>query len=488
MTREDDGARVTARAGERASLLAREDCEQGVDADGAVVSSSAGARKTLVGALFGLALICLGASANSRATALPSLGSAPKLTLPIYIMGDAAKGSEDATKIAKAYAWLSGLLKTQSGMSEQEIGRVINFQQATFPSRWPETHEVAVAATSRIDPDALERIPFVGGAASDNPTDCGRACGSQLSHHTGCLLTHMAVWNRVIDSNDDTFVLWESDGATLNAVHPLDYPKLREHLPDDFDIVWLKPDDHSNGQLIKRFKSAAKGLWDPTMDSRLINGNDVYLYKFDKACNWAGTPSYMMSRKGAMKIMKFIKEAEFADMIDAWLSRQCIARCDDPKVCINLNCYIAGNLKVPKGVLGGYVPDWYDVEDDEDVREVDSRIVSMMDDTSKFNQLGCKHGKSYEGFVPTAWEGGFGITDNSVVCDCWHTPKDGTFDFCDANLKLPVEAQKVQRGEATLGGTNEGGTRETIMGSYERGFRARMALLDWPLGSLQRQD
>ena len=63
----------------------------------------------------------------------------------------------------------------------------------------------------------------------------------------------MAVWNRVIDSDDDTFVLWESDGATLNAVHPLDYPKLREHVPDDFDIVWLKPDDHSNGQLIKRF-------------------------------------------------------------------------------------------------------------------------------------------------------------------------------------------------------------------------------------------
>ena len=91
MTREDDGARVTARAGERASLLAREDCEQGVDADGAVASSSAGARKALVGALFGLALICLGASANSRATALPSLGSAPKLTLPIYIMGDAAR-------------------------------------------------------------------------------------------------------------------------------------------------------------------------------------------------------------------------------------------------------------------------------------------------------------------------------------------------------------------------------------------------------------
>ena len=488
MTREDDGARATARAHERASLLANDDVENGVGADGAAVRSSARARQTLVGALCGAALIGLGLSASSRATGVASLGSAPKLTVPIYIMGDAKKGSDDATKIAKAYAWLSGLLKTQAGMSEHEIGEVVNFQQATFPTRWPKTHEVAVDATARIDPDILPKIPFVGGAAYDNADDCGRACGSQLSHHTGCLLTHMAVWNRVIDSNDDTFVLWESDGATLNAVHPLDYPKLRENLPDDFDIVWLKPDDRSNGQLIKRFKSAGAGLWDPTMDPRLINGKDVYLYKFDKACNWAGTPSYMMSRKGAKKIMKFIKEAEMADMIDAWLSRHCIARCDDPKVCINLNCYIAGNLKVPKGSLGGYVPDWYDVEDDEDVREVDPRIVSMMDDTSKFNQLGCKHGKSYKGFIPTAWEGGFGITDNSVVCDCWHTPDDGTFDFCDANLEYPVQAQKAQRGEATLGGTNEGGSRETIMGSYERGFRARMALLKWPLGSRQRDE
>jgi len=512
-----------ARGGERARLMsdANDDVEiaSGRDDDGddgmttttttmTMTTQMSRGRVAVIGALGAVALVALGVSAASGiggvASATSALGDAyrapwereawlggdnattsalggharGKLHVPIYIMGDGKKGSEDATKITKAYLWLSGLLSSQLRMSGEEIGAIVNFQQATFPSRWPATQDVAKDATSHIPADTLAKIPFIQGVVGKDAEDCGRPCNSQLAHHTGCLLTHMRVWKRFLESKEPTFVMWESDGATLTGVHPLDYNALEAQLPEGADLVWMKPDESSTGQLLKRFKSDATGLWSGlTGNERFDNERDVYLYKFDKRCNWAGTPSYMMTRKGAQTIMKFIEEAEMADMIDAWLSKHCIARCDDPKVCMNLNCYFATVKKVEKETQGGYVPSWYDEQDDEDVREVDARIVKAMDDTSKYNALGCRHG-AYSGFVPTSFHGTWGITDDNAVCDCYHTPMDGTYDFCDPKLRLPVG---TSRAESTLGGENEGGVRETIMGWYERGFKTRMALLNRPV-------
>ena len=259
----------------------------------------------------------------------------------------------------------------------------------------------------------------------------------------------------------------------------VDYNELEAQLPEGADLVWLKPDEAPTGQLLKRFKSAATGLWSGLQENqRFVNERDVYLYKFDKRCNWAGTPSYMMTRKGVQTIMKFIEEAEMADMIDAWLSKHCISHCDDPKVCMNLNCYFATVQKVQKEKQGGYVPSWYDEQDDERVREVDARIVKAMNDASKYNVLGCRHG-NYNGFVPTSFLGAWGITDENSVADCYHTPQDGTYDFCDPKLHLPIGKS---RAESTLGGgETDGGVRKTIMGWYERGFKMRMALLNRPV-------
>ena len=145
---------------------------------------------------------------------------------------------------------------------------------------------------------------------------------------------------------------------------------------------------------------------------------------------------------------------------------------------MNLNCYFATVQKVQKEKQGGYVPSWYDEQDDERVREVDARIVKAMNDASKYNVLGCRHG-NYNGFVPTSFRGTWGITDENSVADCYHTPQDGTYDFCDPKLHLPIGKS---RAESTLGGgEKDGGVRETIMGWYERGFKMRMALLNRPV-------
>ena len=500
--------------GERASLL-RDDIENGADVEGNVTPSSkathsyTGGRVALVSALSVVGVVCLGASAfasssgaaqgwtpNSALGGFPKwltgsdraetleLGTqerrAPKMTTPMWIMGDAKEGSQDAQKIAAGYSWLTGLLRHHAGMSKEEVGQVINFQQATFPKRWPETYDVAQNAVSRIEKEKIPRIAFVQGAAFNNPEDCGRPCDDQLSHHTGCLLTHMAVWNRVLESDATHFVLWESDGSEHLSVSPLDYDQLYDELPHDADMVWMRYDVESSGQLLKLFKSLATGTWGGNLPSiRFDQEPDVYLYKFDKRCNWAGTPAYMMTRKGVEKIMNFINDAEKADMIDAWLANQCIKRCDDTKVCMGLNCYFASTQKVPKQKQGGYVPSWYDKPDYVQVREVDERIVRAMDDVAKYNALGCRH-CDYTGFISTQFDGSFGVSDAKSTCDCYHTPQDGTFDVCNVKTKYPV-SQKLR--QSTLGGGGTaGGTRETILGSYTRSFVERMKLLGMSAG------
>jgi len=459
----------------------------------------------IVTTLSALALVCLGVSAvgGGRVRGFGALGASDaearpsfmhvsggddvatlggekvvvsKMRTPIYIMGDAKPGSEDAEKIGVAYTWLSGILKQYAGMSTKDVEDAVMFQQATFPSRWPETHDVAKAAVAEIDPKKLERIPFISGALSNNAAECGRPCNSQLGHHTGCLLTHMRVWSRVLESDASHFVLWESDGHQLLSVSPLDYDSLIEQLPKDTDLVWLKQDDTSSaGQFLKRFKSHATGTWTGNDHrSQFDNEQDVYLYKFDKRCNWAGTPAYLMSRKGVQKIMDFIRDAESVDMIDAWMSKQCIMQCDDPKLCMGLKCYYATTQRVPKEVQGGYVPSWYETVDDEKVREVDSSIVQAMDDVAKYNALGCRHSNQYVGFIPMQFDGAFNIHSDKFIWDCYHSPTDGKWDFCDVKQKYPVSAV---RKEAALGGTEEAGSRDAIVGFYERGFLERMKLL-----------
>ena len=506
-----DGATSTRVGGERENLL-RADVERGSarvgsggDDDGVTRVGATRGRVAIVTTLSALALVCLGVSAvgGGRVRGFGALGASDaearpsfmhvsggddvatlggekvvvsKMRTPIYIMGDAKPGSEDAEKIGVAYTWLSGILKQYAGMSTKDVEDAVMFQQATFPSRWPETHDVAKAAVAEIDPKKLERIPFISGALSNNAAECGRPCNSQLGHHTGCLLTHMRVWSRVLESDASHFVLWESDGHQLLSVSPLDYDSLIEQLPKDTDLVWLKQDDTSSaGQFLKRFKSHATGTWTGNDHrSQFDNEQDVYLYKFDKRCNWAGTPAYLMSRKGVQKIMDFIRDAESVDMIDAWMSKQCIMQCDDPKLCMGLKCYYATTQRVPKEVQGGYVPSWYETVDDEKVREVDSSIVQAMDDVAKYNALGCRHSNQYVGFIPMQFDGAFNIHSDKFIWDCYHSPTDGKWDFCDVKQKYPVS---TVRKEATLGGTEEAGSRDAIVGFYERGFLERMKLL-----------
>jgi len=137
------------------------------------------------------------------------------------------------------------------------------------------------------------------------------------------------------------------------------------------------------------------------------------------------------------------------------MGAHCLRKCDDPHRCMNLNCYIAQTKPVAKEVLGGYVPDWYDdQEDDEDIREVDEQIVeSLNDDHDRYNRMACeRHGSTFVGWAPV----GQGETSSGrkVIQDCMAFPwEQHHINFCER--KFPLDSMDMSMlgasGTASLG-------------------------------------
>ena len=461
------------------------------------------ARGVAVGVLSALAVAALviGACAptTSRETRAAALGDAsetraPKLNVPIYVMGDLRAGTEDRAKIDKELGWLRGALAKYSGMSGHEMAQTIFTQQATFPAHWPETKEVTrtVARAYNTSDNKLARIRWISPIGM-TPETCKRWCSIPgLGHHVGCLITHMTIWERFLRSKAKSFVVWESDGAGLNSVHPLDYNSLDVNLPDDADLVWMKPYENASGQFVKKFKSVATGRWGEK--KRYNDEKSVYLYKFNKRCGgWAGTPSYMMTRRGVEKIKNFILTSESVDMIDAWLSGHCMKRCANPKKCMNLNCYMAQSRPVSRDMLAGFVPGWYEKDDytTSSTLAVDKRIVERMDwDFEAYNNAACERGAAGYGFAG-AWlpisyreeEDEFGsnrrmVIDNSpqaTIHDC-HVVSEIDAEKCKA--RLPLREQRARLGSRVDGVTTATANAQLPIGYYEREEMFRRAMME----------
>lgn len=363
------------------------------------------------------------------------------LSVPLFIMGDFNPNYPESEMLKSCFGYANYMLKTYTAMDDDAIKKIIVPQSATFPSRWPETKQIADEAVRFITDDLsldLSDYFWLSAVGSRDKAECGPRC-NEGAHHFGCLLTHMRIWQRAIDTlpqDANKFVVWESDGFSLNSVSPLDYNNLAYELPADADLVWLKPDVRPTGQFIKRFKSRATDTDAPDFHVQLYTTNrtDVYLYRFDKLCGWSGTPSYMMTKSGAKKILNFIKESRTVDMVDAWLSGHCIKRCSDEKTCMNLNCYSARTERVPWTDLGGFIPDWYNVQDDYPMREVDPAIVeSIKTNAREYNVRGCARDPQFKGFVPTPFTNGpladepgaiFGCVPTMAPADQYHPCSD----------------------------------------------------------------
>jgi hypothetical protein len=384
----------------------------------------------------------------------------PALTVPIFIMGDGKKGTEDEQSRHITHKNVRDTCKSYANMGEDEVDAVVRLQDSIYPARWPETLDKALEAINSvgIDEDSLEDVKWfapVVEASRRKHHKCDFEFCEHVAHHIGCLLTHMLIWNQAHQEKLDHFVVMESDAYKLTSVSPLDFNNLAANLPEEADLVWLKPDFTDSGQFLKRFKSNAMGTWaDNSIAPIQYNQQKyVYLYNFDKRCGWAGTPAYMLTASGLAKIRHHIKHEGEVDMIDAWLGSHCIRQCDDPHHCMNLNCYIAQTVPYAKQALGGYIPDWYDDDSDDegDVREVPAKIVEALEDEhTKYNQLACeREGSTYTGWAPV----GSGRTEDGkhVINDCLVFPwEQHHLNFCATDM--PVDTSDMSMlGSASIG-------------------------------------
>ena len=395
----------------------------------------------------------------------PTLGATS--TLPhIYIIADTTPGEESETAI-DGRQYIVDLLSANAGMSMDDAQNSVEISRATFPTRWPDTFDVAQYATAGLFTPPLGsseggqglRMPFDEVYAAESRDDhvcVTPSCTQNRHHHLGAKLSHMAVWKKALERGDEHIVVWEQDGRGIHSVSPLDYAELGRQLPADTDMVWLVNTARGPGQFVKKFRSKATGTWgDKTqgatrgdwIDPSTRSANDsksVYLYKFDRLCGWAGAGALMLTKRGMERLSKYGSE-KGVDMIDAWLAGRCIATGDG----LDLKCYTAMTAPISPKNLGGYVPEWYsDVNVDEGTVPQE-QIDEIERDPHLYNRLGCERGGAE--FEHTyAWLP-VGTVDQTRNC---HTPSGEAaarhgFKACDPNQELPIKVETLWSSRAS---------------------------------------
>ena len=428
------------------------------------------------GVLAGFGACCLGLGSRATATgAAPTrrLGSwtygfalwnvsAPgsMLDFPVYVIGDKDEGV-DFSRAQRTRLWIRRLYKWHRGQSEEALDGVVLKQSSVFPDRWPKDFDQAVAIANRFtDLDITDGSEITRKLASavrevhrtyvteakslsalDNPI---------LPHHLGCMLSHMSVINRGLESGAPYFVGLESDSPDLQSVSPLDYPVIAANLPEDADMVWMVRHGDATGQFVARIHSTAWGthpLLSDQADS-YRNATHLYLYEFNRICGWAGLASYMLTRRGAEKIRDFIVKFDDLDMIDAWLSGQCVHVCHKQrKRCMNLKCYNVQSLPVDAQKLGGFVPEWYPLGDVQEsrVKRVDvDYLAKHRYDVQEYNRQGCAR-KHFKPWIPHGYDDDLESADRDVSgCTSAEAAAAAGVDPCSPDSELPWHIEPVR--------------------------------------------
>ena len=423
--------------------------------------------------LAGFGACCLGL--GSRATASPTrrLGSwtygyalwnvsAPGATLdfPVYVIGDKEDG-KDFSRAQRTRLWIRRLYKWHRGQSEEALDGVVLKQSSVFPDRWPKDFDQAVGIANRFtDLDITDGSKITRRLASavrevhrtyvTEAKSLSALDDPIIPHHLGCMLSHMSVINRGLESGAPYFVGLESDSPDLQSVSPLDYPVIAANLPDDADMAWMVRHGDATGQFVARIPSTAWGTHPLLSDqaNEYRNATHLYLYEFNRVCGWAGLASYMLTRRGAEKIRKFIIEFDDVDMIDAWLSSQCVHVCHKQrKRCMNLKCYNVQSLPIDAQKLGGFVPEWYPLGDVESgrVKRVDTDYLeNHRYDVHEYNRQGCAR-ENFKPWIPHGYDDDIESADRDISgCTSAETAAAAGIDPCSPDAELPWHIERVR--------------------------------------------
>jgi len=224
----------------------------------------------------------------------------------------------------------------------------VTIEDAVYPAVWPETLDLAEEAVEELDKihptHGLHWFANLD-AAKKNNGQLPRGVGF-LSHHIGCLFSHMRMWRLHQKRKQPWTIIFESDGWWSSHIPQGHLQSIVDNAPPHADVIFFQFHGPASGQFVKQWP-AGKGM--------------IYMYEYNQVLGAAGLQAYMIGPKFADKILDQIDYLHGADMVDAWLLINICGRRDDRYATkkYRLNCFQVQDQLKPPHQVGGYLPEWY---------------------------------------------------------------------------------------------------------------------------------
>jgi glycosyl transferase family 25 len=153
--------------------------------------------------------------------------------------------------------------------------------------------------TFRGSPYNIERISGIYGKdVSDNDLSfkCKHLCTNGMK---GCSASHRLVWNKIINQNIQTAIVFEDDAYPVSSDYAKEVDQIMLEVPSDYDIINLT---NNGGHIYVNFfhKIGLKILGLYNNNHKLISEN-VCIPKFS-----ATTSAYIISNNGARKLLRLL--------------------------------------------------------------------------------------------------------------------------------------------------------------------------------------
>jgi len=150
--------------------------------------------------------------------------------------------------------------------------------------------------------DAIEPDSIVIQAEKINLT----LCQSDLSQNElACLLSHVSLWQKAIDEKIPAIAIFEDD----------------IHLSQDAEL-FLKDSNWLSHDIVKTEKAYAKVVLDLDK-TKVFNNKNFFLRRLRKA--HLGAAGYILSYKGAIELVEYLKKQDVFDHVDQMIFRKYIS-------------------------------------------------------------------------------------------------------------------------------------------------------------------
>lgn len=152
----------------------------------------------------------------------------------------------------------------------------------------------------------------------------------------GCALSHLSIWNRLVNDGVNTYLIMEDDVKFQRGWQERWYSAISDNaVPDDFDVIYLGGILPPNKQGFESVKEKYNKHFSRVVNNQFFGQQTPTRYFH--FCNY----SYILSKKGAQKILNTIKERD-----GYWTSADHMVcnRVDGPNAMINyfLDPLVAG--------------------------------------------------------------------------------------------------------------------------------------------------